>query len=60
MFALPTEDTKLNNGRQSSRSSDLVEFPGAMELISYFQKTADPLVTILTIPCQRPFVSFIV
>jgi hypothetical protein len=35
-----------------------MEFPGPVELINYFQKNADPLVTTLSIPCNRPFVRF--
>jgi hypothetical protein len=57
-FAPTNDDNKSNGNCGSVRSSEQIEFPGAMELISYFQKNADPLVTTLSIPCQRPFVRF--
>jgi hypothetical protein len=51
-FSLTNDESKLND----NRGSEQMEFPGPMELISYFQKNADPLVTTLSIPCQRQFV----
>ncbi len=57
-FALTNEDTKSNGNRSSVKISDQIEFPGPIELITYFQKYADPLVTTLSIPCHRPFVRF--
>ncbi|CAF0762038.1 unnamed protein product [Rotaria sordida] len=54
-FAFPNNDIICNGCRQSTRNSEQIEFSGPMELINHFQKHAEPLVTTLSIPCQRPF-----
>jgi hypothetical protein len=56
---LTNDETHSNGRRRSEQGSDQMEFPGPVELISYFQKIADPLVTTLSIPCNRPFVRFL-
>ncbi|CAF1119626.1 unnamed protein product [Adineta steineri] len=54
-FSLTNNDSRLNGQRRSGKVSEQMEFPGPMELINYFQKNADALITTLSIPCQRPF-----
>ncbi|CAF4446081.1 unnamed protein product [Rotaria socialis] len=54
-LSLSNNDNKSHGSHRSSRNSEQKQFPGPMELISYFQKNADPLVTTLSITCQRPF-----
>lgn len=56
-FPLTSNDVTVNVPQRLASVSDQFEFPGPMELIGHFQRNADALITTLSIPCQRPFVS---
>ena len=56
-FASTNNDGKAGVNGRLSKNKDQKEFPGPMELISYFQKNTEPLVTTLSLPCQRLLVS---
>lgn len=58
-FALTNDRLNFPFRGRLERNSEQMEFPGPIELINYFQKVADPLVTTLSIPCNRPYVSFL-
>ena len=47
------------NRHQSEGNSVQMKFSGPMDLIAYHQKTAEPLITQLLIPCKRPCVRLI-
>lgn len=55
-FALRNNDT--TDGSVNNKSNYQIEFAGPMELIYHFQKSSDPLITSLTVPCRRPSVIF--
>lgn len=58
-FSRSNGDDEFNHSRLSIKNSKQREFAGPIELISYFQQNAEPLVTTLSVACQRPFVRFL-